>query len=105
MENGSTKVFKKSNEQINNKTSDFDPIASDFFRKVRSILEKDEFNLLQTKSKRKIVKAIKQTGFDIDRLIKLNVDAKTTVKTISEKTSKLKTENSKKMRLLRERLI
>ena len=88
------------------KSKDFDlEIAQLVYRGVESILEKDEFDIFATKSKKIFDLKITKINTDIEKMIKLNVNAKADEKKFLTGLAKLKKENDKKIAVLREKLL
>lgn len=88
------------------RAKDFDlDIAQLVYRGVEAILQKDDFDVFATKSKRIHDIRIAKINADIERMIKLNVKAKTDEKKYSSSLTKLKKENDKKIAVLREKLL
>ena len=88
------------------KAKDFDlEIAQLVYRGVESILEKDEFDIFATKSKKIFDLKITKINTDIEKMIKLNVNAKADEKKFLTGLAKLKKENDKKIAVLREKLL
>ena len=112
MDISSEKDLKKQTEQILNnsskkvKNTDFDlDMAQLIYRGVRSILEKDQYNVFSTKAKLSYDRSIKRINSDIDKMIKLNTSGKNQGTILAEKLAKLKNDNTKKLTMLKEKLV
>ncbi len=99
--------FDNKSEQKNTRKSKtlFDvEVAENVYYGVKKLLENDEFNIFETRSKYVKEKRIKKLVADIDKLIKLNIRGK-------EQTTKLKVEianvrqnNKKAIGMIKEKL-
>lgn len=113
MEKTTEKVSALNNEQISNssmvskvRAKDFDiDIAQLVYRGVESILEKDEYDIFAIKSKKVYDAKIAKIDIEIKRLIQSNVKLKEEEKKLSEQIVKLKTDNTKKIATLKEKLL
>ena len=101
-------------EQINNRETktrseisgiDFNlDVAQTLYHGVKSILEKDAYNIFSTKSKVLYDKRIKDASSKIDSYIKLNQKGKQAVVGLKQKVAKLKKENLDAITELKEKL-
>jgi len=87
------------------KKKDFDiDVAQIVYRGVESILEKDEFDIFTTKSKKIYDLKIQKINSDIENMIQLNTKLKSDKEKISSDLIKLKKQNDKKIAALMEKL-
>ena len=99
-----------SEQTLNNKSRigkkiDFDvDVARLIYRGVKSILEKDEYDIFATKSKAIYDAKIGGVSKRIDKTIRLNTSGKDQIRKLSSKLVKLKTENEKTLTVLREKV-
>lgn len=78
--------------------------AKTIYENVKGILEKDEYNIFETRSKLTYDKQIERVTQDIDKLIKLNVRGKEEAKVLMDALKKISTDNDEQRKLLREKL-
>lgn len=91
-----TDLFEKKNEQINNKGAEpafSHDLSHRIYSGVKKILENDRFNLFGTKEKLSYDIRIKRLASKIDKYIKLNVKGKESVKSLTLKLKKMRSEN------------
>ena len=75
------------------------------YSSVKGILEKDQYNLLETKAIQDLDRKIKLVDAKIKRLIELNSQGKEQVKKVSNSVQAITMENEKKLNAISERLI
>ena len=103
--------FQKDSEQnIKSKTGEIRSVQDDpgigkkVFAGIKRILEKDQYNLLETKSSELYDRKISKASKLIDNLIEMNSKGKTTIKALKIQLKMLKDENQKVIDLLKEKL-
>jgi hypothetical protein len=70
-------------------------IPDDFYRQLEVILDKDEYDLFKTKSKKRLESKIDYSDQKIQRLLILKSRSSSEIKRLAEHKKKLKTENQK----------
>lgn len=79
-----------SSEQINKKE-----VPELFFLKLKTFLEKDEYNLFQTRSRKKLNKSIRLSENKIQRLLDLKIKSEKVISQLEKKEKNLKSLNIK----------
>lgn len=88
-------------EQITDKNDFLESI----YQKIRNHIEKDEFNLLQFRSKSKLDRMIKNCDQKIEKLMQKNTEAKQHISDLKDKIEKLDEENQRKHENLKQSLL
>jgi hypothetical protein len=78
------------NEQIKNKQ-----VSIIFFKKLKTFLEKDDYNLFKTRSKRNLIKQIRIIEKQIHKLLTLKIRSDKAIKELETKKKILLASNSK----------
>jgi len=94
---------KPSSKEVSGISFDLDT-AQLIYNGVKTILEKDKFNIFSTKSKIVYKKKIDKISKVIDNLIKINVKGKNGIKLLKNDLQKLKSQNLSTVEDLKEKL-
>ncbi len=78
-------------EQIKNKKS----IPEDFFHQLQIILDKDQYDIFKTKTKKVIEEKIKSTESHIQKLLELKLQSTGTIKQLQTQIESLVSDNAK----------
>lgn len=89
---------EENNEQINSK----EELVSRIYSRIKKYIEKDDFDLLQFKSKNRLDRSISSLDKKIEKLMSQNSRAKEYIETIRKKVEDLNTRNQNKIESLRE---
>jgi hypothetical protein len=69
-------------------------IADDFYQQLQIILEKDEFGIFKTATKRKLNRTLQVTESQIQKLVDLKLRSTKQIKTFAVEKKKLKSQNN-----------
>lgn len=94
----------KDSPQLKDRPFDLD-LSLLVYNAVKTILEKDEYNLLNTKTKLLLDRKIKIVDQKIRHLIELNVNGKEQIKKIVNSVKYIKIENEKKLKVIAKKLM